>query len=270
MNSPVVLSIAGSDNSGGAGIQADLKTFCAFRCYGTTAITCIVAEHPGRVKSIEPVTPLRVQEQIELVSEAFPVKAFKTGMLYSQAIIEVVVQSIETHLKAVPFVLDPVMVASSGVALLHPQAIEGIQKLLIPQATLVTPNRDEAALLWGKPIMDLNAMREAGLDLTNRYQVPFLMKGGHLKGDQAVDLLFTHQGEETFIVPRIPHVDPHGTGCTYSAAITCGLAQGLKLNEAVREAKSYITQAIESHFESRGYQVLNHFKDSISREERKR
>ncbi len=259
MKLPIVLSIAGSDNSGGAGIQADLKTFCAFRCYGTTAITCIVAEHPGKVKSIEPVPPRSVQEQIELVAEAFPVAAFKTGMLYSQEIIEAVLQSIETHLNGVPFVLDPVMVASSGVSLLQPQAIEMIHKLLIPRATVVTPNRDEAALLWGKPILNLTSMREAGLDLSHRYQVPFLMKGGHLKTDQAIDLLFTQEGEESFIVPRIPNVDPHGTGCTYSAAMTCGLAQGLKLKESIREAKRYITGAIENHFESRGYQVLNHF-----------
>jgi hydroxymethylpyrimidine/phosphomethylpyrimidine kinase len=261
MNAPVVLTIAGSDNSGGAGIQADLKTFSAFRCYGTTAITCVVAEHPGRVKSIEPVARLRVQEQMDLVAEAFQVGAFKTGMLFSQEIIESVAQSIETHLQGVPFVLDPVMVASSGVSLLKPEAVETLQRLLIPMATLVTPNRDEAALLWGRPISDLETMRVAGRDLHERFQVPFLMKGGHLQTDEAIDLLFTKEGERSFVVKRIPNVDPHGTGCTYSAAITCGLAQGLSLSEATVKAKHYITHAIETHFESRGYQVLNHFVD---------
>ncbi|MES2307353.1 MAG: bifunctional hydroxymethylpyrimidine kinase/phosphomethylpyrimidine kinase [Verrucomicrobiota bacterium] len=259
MNSPVVLSIAGSDNSGGAGIQADLKTFCAFRCYGTTAITCIVAEHPGRVKSIEPVSSIRVQEQIDLVAEAFSVGAFKTGMLFSEEIIQAVFQSIETHLQGIPFVLDPVMVASSGASLLKPEAIQSIQRDLIPKAAVVTPNRDEAALLWGQPIADLESMRVAGKELTERYGVPFLMKGGHLKTEDAVDLLFTQEGEESFVSKRIPNVDPHGTGCTYSAAITCGLAQGLSLSESISNAKRYMTQAIESHFESRGYQVLNHF-----------
>ena len=259
MKAPVVLSIAGSDNSGGAGIQADLKTFSAFRCYGTTAITCIVAEHPGRVKSIESVSSRLVQEQIDLVAEAFSVGAFKTGMLYSQEIIEVVVQSIKTHLKGVPFVLDPVMVASSGASLLKPGSVEAIKSLLIPRATLVTPNRDEAALLWGKPIGDLETMRVAGQELFERFQVPFLMKGGHLKTDQAVDLLFSREGETPYVSDRIPNVDPHGTGCTYSAAIVAGLAQGLALSEAVKSGKSYITLAIENHFESNGYQVLNHF-----------
>lgn len=254
----IVLSIAGSDNSGGAGIQADLKTFSAWGCYGTTAITCVVAEHPGKVKSIEAISPQGVRDQIDLVAEAFEVKAFKTGMLYSEEIIESVVLSISQNLKGVFFVLDPVMVASSGAPLLKSSAMDRLKRDLIPQAGLVTPNRDEAALLWGKSIESLNDLEVAGRDLVGEYGVPFLMKGGHFRGEEAIDLLVTPEGVQRFSSPRIPHVDPHGTGCTYSAAIVSAVALGKNLEEAVQLSKRYITRAIQSHLSSRGYQVLNH------------
>src|SRR5271163_3911794 len=154
---PVVLTIAGSDNSGGAGIQADLKTWTTLGVYGTSAVTCVVAEHPGRVLNITPLPPQRVADQIRLVLEAFPVAAIKTGMLHSAEIISAVAKAIAPALaQGVPLVVDPVMVASSGKVLMKKDAIRALKKF-IAGAILVTPNRDEAALLWGKPIKNLQA-----------------------------------------------------------------------------------------------------------------
>src|SRR5476651_2346381 len=166
---PVVLTIAGSDNSGGAGIQADLKTWTTLGVYGTTAVTCVVAEHPGRVLNITPIPPARVADQVRLVLEAFPLAAIKTGMLYSAEIIEAVSEAIAPALKAgVPLVVDPVMVASSGKVLLKKEAIRALRRL-ISRATLVTPNRDEAALLWGGPIVDLKTLRIAARELADEF-----------------------------------------------------------------------------------------------------
>src|SRR6202167_5793860 len=157
----VVLTIAGSDNSGGAGLQADLKTFTTLGVYGTTAVTCIVAEHPGRVLNITPVPPSRVADQIRLVLEAFPVAAIKTGMLYSAEIIAAVEKTLAPALaRGVPLVIDPVMVGSSGKVLMKKDAIAALKKFAT-RATLLTPNRDEASLLWGQPITDLQTLSEA-------------------------------------------------------------------------------------------------------------
>src|SRR5271155_4388766 len=166
---PVVLTIAGSDNSGGAGIQADLKTFTTLGVYGATAVTCVVAEHPGRVLNITPIPAARVADQIRLVLEAFPVAAIKTGMLHSAEIIAAVAKAIAPALKqGVPLVVDPVMVASSGKVLMKKDAIQVLRKLISP-ATILTPNRDEAALLWGRPITDLKTLEEAALDLAKKF-----------------------------------------------------------------------------------------------------
>jgi hydroxymethylpyrimidine/phosphomethylpyrimidine kinase len=257
---PVVLTIAGSDNSGGAGLQADLKTFTTLRVYGTTAVTCVVAEHPGRVLNITPIPPERVADQIRLVLEAFPVAAIKTGLLYSAEIIAAVAETIRPTLaRGVPLVIDPVMVASSGKVLMKKDAIRMLRKF-ITFATLVTPNRDEAELLWGKPIKDLKTLEAAALGLTKGFRHPhFLVKGGHLKTDQAVDVLAYPDGRvREFATKRIPHVDPHGTGCTYSAAITAGLARGLTVTEAVALGKLFITRALQTRFEIGPYQLLNH------------
>jgi hydroxymethylpyrimidine/phosphomethylpyrimidine kinase len=256
----VVLTIAGSDNSGGAGIQADLKTFTTLGVYGTTAVTCVVAEHPGRVLNITPIPPERVADQIRLVLEAFPVAAIKTGMLYSAEIIAAVEKTIRPVLESgVPLVVDPVMVASSGKVLMKKDAIRALKKF-IAQATLVTPNRDEAALLWGRPITNLKALNRAALELTKEFRKPhFLVKGGHLKTDRAVDVLAFPDGHlHEFGAKRIPNIDPHGTGCTYSAAITAGLAKGLTVKEAVVLGKIFITRALYRRFEIGSYQLLNH------------
>ncbi|HEY0256171.1 MAG TPA: bifunctional hydroxymethylpyrimidine kinase/phosphomethylpyrimidine kinase [Candidatus Methylacidiphilales bacterium] len=256
---PVVLTIAGSDNSGGAGIQADLKTFTTLGVYGTTAVTCVVAEHPGRVLNITPIPPDRVADQIRLVLEAFPVAAIKTGMLYSAEIIAAVAATIKPALaQGVKLVVDPVMVASSGKVLMKKAAIRALRKF-IAGATVVTPNRDEAELLWGKPIRNPKALTRAALDLAREFRYPhFLVKGGHLKADRAVDVLaFPEGNSREFGAKRIPEVDPHGTGCTYSAAIAAGLAKGLTVTESVVLGKIFITRALYRRFEIGEYQLLN-------------
>jgi len=261
---PVVLTIAGSDNSGGAGIQADLKTFTTLGVYGTTAVTCVVAEHPGRVLNITPIPPDRVADQIRLVLEAFPVAAIKTGMLHSAEIIAAVMESIAPSLaQGVPLVIDPVMVASSGKVLMKKDAIRVLRKF-IAQATLVTPNRDEAELLWSKPISNLKTLTQAALGLATSFGGPhFLVKGGHLKTGQAVDMLAFADGRlHEFGAKRILGIDPHGTGCTYSAAITAGLAKGLTVTEAVVLGKIFITRALYRRFEIGPYQLLNHMLNS--------
>lgn len=256
-----MLTIAGSDNSGGAGIQADLKTFTTLGVYGTTAVTCVVAEHPGRVLNITPIPPERVADQIRLVLEAFPVAAIKTGMLHSAEIIAAVAKAIAPALaQGVPLVVDPVMVASSGKILMKKDAIRALRKF-IPQATIVTPNRNEAELLWGKPITNLQTLRKAALGLAKGFCYPhFLVKGGHLKTGRAVDVLASPDGRvQHFEAKRIPGIDPHGTGCTYSAAITAGLAKGLTVTEAVLLGKIFITRALSRRFQIGPYQLLNHF-----------
>jgi hydroxymethylpyrimidine/phosphomethylpyrimidine kinase len=260
---PVVLTIAGSDNSGGAGLQADLKTFTTLGVYGTSAVTCVVAEHPGRVLNITPIPPARVADQIRLVLEAFPVAAIKTGMLFSAAIIAAVERALDPALRAgVPLVIDPVMVASSGHVLLKKEAMAALRRL-IARADLVTPNRDEAALLWEHPITNLEELELAARELAEAFEGPhILVKGGHLKTTQAVDILASPQGKlRRFSVRRIPGVDPHGTGCTYSAAIAAGLAQGLPMPDAVALGKRFITRALQRRFEIGPYQLLNHLPD---------
>ncbi len=257
---PVVLTIAGSDNSGGAGLQADLKTFNTLGVYGTSAVTCVVAEHPGRVLNITPLPPARVADQIRLVLEAFPVAAIKTGLLHSAEIIAAVAQAVRPALaKGVPLVVDPVMVASTGHVLLKPDAIRALRKFLL-LATVITPNRDEAALLWGRPIESLAALDEAALALAAALGRPHILaKGGHLKTGRAVDVLASPDGRlRRYEAARIPGVDPHGTGCTYSAAIAAGLARGLTLPRAVGLGKRFITRALRRRFQIGPYTLLNH------------
>jgi hydroxymethylpyrimidine/phosphomethylpyrimidine kinase len=254
---PVALTIAGSDSSAGAGIQADLKTFSAFGVYGLTAVTCVVAETPGRVSKIEPVSASLVREQIEVLLRSFPIAAIKTGLLFSAEIIREIANVLRED-RSQPLVIDPVMVATSGDPLLQDDAIGIYERELFPRATLITPNLDEAARLIGKPIGDLRAMREAGEILASKYGVSVLLKGGHLAGDEATDLLFLHGNVMEFSAPFSRGVATHGTGCTYSAAIASGLATGLPLEEAVRRAKKFVSVAIEQHHAWNDIHALNH------------
>ncbi|PYI99085.1 MAG: bifunctional hydroxymethylpyrimidine kinase/phosphomethylpyrimidine kinase [Verrucomicrobia bacterium] len=249
---PIALTIAGSDSSAGAGIQADLKTLSALGVYGLTAVTCIVAEIPGKVSRLEPANTGIVREQIEVLVRNFPIGAMKTGLLCSTAIISAVAEAIgktyRTRGRRIPLVIDPVMIATSGDRLLEPAAIDAYRDQLFPFATLITPNLDEAGLLLETKIKTRKAMEEAAEALANQYCASILLKGGHLQGDDAIDLLF-HKGKlRTFSAPFARGVATHGTGCTYSAAITAGLASGLSLEHAVQRAKKFVTQSIARHF----------------------
>ena len=249
---PVALSIAGSDSSAGAGIQADLKTFSALGVYGLTAVTCIVAEVPGKVSRIEPVSARIVREQIEVLVKNFPIGAIKTGLLCSAEIISAVAKAIRSmhrnSASRVPVVIDPVIVATSGDLLLELAAIETYEKELFPLASLITPNLNEAERLLGTEIKDRQAMRRAGKKLERKFGTAILVKGGHLEGDAALDLLFVGGKVVEFSAPFVRGVATHGTGCTYSAAISAGLASGLALEEAIRRAKKFVAEAIAQHF----------------------
>ena len=254
---PVALTIAGSDSSAGAGIQADLKTFATFGVYGLTAVTCVVAETPGCVSKIEPVSAALVREQIAVLLRGFPVAAIKTGLLYSAEIVAEVSRALRDD-RLPPLVIDPVMVASSGDALLRDDAVETYERELFPLAALITPNLGEATRLVGKSIRDLDGMREAGAALTKKYGVPVLLKGGHLSGDNAVDLLFAGEIVTEFTAPFSRAVATHGTGCTYSAAIAAGLAQGLEIEEAIGRAKKFVSATIAQHHAWKDIHALNH------------
>jgi hydroxymethylpyrimidine/phosphomethylpyrimidine kinase len=262
---PIALTIAGSDSSAGAGIQADLKTLGALGVYGLTAITSIVAETPGLVSKIEAVSVEMVCAQMEVLLKSFPIAAIKTGLLFSGEIVSAVAETLRAHASraTIPLVVDPVMVATSGDLLLQDDAVDAYERELFPLAALITPNLDEAARLLGEPIGDLQGMRSAGARLKEKYRIPVLIKGGHLAGQDAIDLLFLAGNVVEFSAPFSRGIATHGTGCTYSAAITAGLASGLSLEEAVRRAKKFVTATIAQHLSwktvSGGYlHGLNH------------
>ena len=265
---PVALTIAGSDSSAGAGIQADLKTFSALGVYGLTAVTCIVAEIPGKVAKIQPISPAIVRKQIDVLCRNFPVAAIKTGLLCSADIITAVARAMvdlsDKYERPVALVVDPVMVATSGTTLLRADAIKLYKNELFPIATLITPNLNEASKLLGRTVSDFASMRKAGKDLEKRYGVAILLKGGHLGGDQAVDLLFENDNVIDFQAPFVRDVVTHGTGCTLSAAITAGLAAGLRLEDAIGRAKKFVSAAIAQRFRwqtssGENLDALNHF-----------
>jgi len=260
---PVALSVAGSDSSAGAGIQADIKTFSARGVYGLTAVTCVVAEIPGKVSRIEPVSAKIVSEQIEVLAKSFPIAAIKAGLLCCVDIVSAVSKTILDFEKMaaarIPLVVDPVFVATGGDPLLDPAAIETYEKELFPLASLITPNLDEAGRLLGRKIKDRQSMHHAGKELENRFGTGILLKGGHLAGERAVDLLFSNGKVVEFSAPFIRGVATHGTGCTYSAAITAGLAKGLSLEEAISEAKKFVTGAIRNHFQWGKLHALRHW-----------
>ncbi|CAN5314872.1 bifunctional hydroxymethylpyrimidine kinase/phosphomethylpyrimidine kinase [soil metagenome] len=245
---PVALTIAGSDCSAGAGIQADLKTFSSFGVFGLTAVTCVVAETPGTVARIAAVDAETVAGQIRLLLGAFPVAAIKTGMLYDRPQIAAACAELARVAGSVPLVVDPVMVASSGDPLLKPEAVALYHRDLIPLARLLTPNLDEAAFLLGEPIGAEADLLPAAQALAARFGCAVLVKGGHLEGTEAIDVLVDGSRSETFSAPFVPGVSTHGTGCTYSAAIAAGLAQGLELTAAVARGKRFVTAAITDYF----------------------
>jgi hydroxymethylpyrimidine/phosphomethylpyrimidine kinase len=254
---PVALTIAGSDSGGGAGIQADLKTFAALGVHGTSAITCITAQNPAGVRGIQACSVDIVRRQIEAVFDELPPAAVKTGMLYSAPIIRVVAAFFRRH-QRVPLVVDPVMVSTSGAQLLKPAAVKALCTELLPLATLVTPNLAEAEILVGEKLTSVTDLRAAARELHRRFGCAALVKGGHLRGlKEAVDIFYDGRQELLLSAPFIRGVSTHGTGCTYSAAIAGQLARGHSLPRAVQCAKEYITQAIAQSRTAAGHSVLN-------------
>jgi hydroxymethylpyrimidine/phosphomethylpyrimidine kinase len=256
---PVALAIAGSDSGGGAGVQADLKTFASLGVHGTSALTCVTAQNPNRVRAIQACRPEIVRAQMEAVFEALPPAAVKTGMLYSAEIIRAVVQFFRRK-RNVPLVVDPVMIATSGARLLKPSAVQLLKTRLLPLATLVTPNLDEAGVLTGRDLKSVEDLRWAAKEIRRKFGCAALVKGGHLpRSREAVDIFYDGENELLLSAPFVKGRRTHGTGCTYSAAITGYLARGHGLPEAVARAKEYISQAIVQSRAIGKYSVLNPF-----------
>lgn len=242
---PIALSVAGSDSGGGAGIQADLKTFHAFGVFGTTAITAITVQNTRGVTAVQTVDPGIVAAQIRAVASDLPPRACKSGMLAEAPIIEAVAEALaEASIPA--FVMDPVMVATSGDLLLADSAVGALRSVLLPLATLVTPNLHEAEILAGAPIENEDDMRRAAGRILEAGPGAVLLKGGHLRGERVVDLLLTPDRERVWRVDRLPAGDAHGTGCTLSAAIAAGLAHGRDLESAVAAGLDFTRRALAS------------------------
>jgi hydroxymethylpyrimidine kinase/phosphomethylpyrimidine kinase len=258
-NLPIAMTIAGSDSGGGAGIQADLKTFAALGVHGVSAITCLTAQNPKLVTGIVPSTTEMVRLQMDAILAELPPAAAKTGMLYSPDITAEVARFFHDH-RSIQLVVDPVMIATSGASLAQHAALKVLTENLLPLATVVTPNLSEAEVLTGHEIQSVEALRTAAKELHGTFGCAALVKGGHLPDmDVAIDFLFSREGEWLLQAPYVQGVSTHGTGCTYAAAITAGLARGLPLQTAVEQAKNYITQSIAHHVQAAGHTVLNHF-----------
>jgi hydroxymethylpyrimidine/phosphomethylpyrimidine kinase len=294
-NIRTALTIAGSDSGGGAGIQADLKTFAATGVHGACAITCITAQNPRSVLGVQACSPEIVRLQLEAVFAELRPAAAKTGMLYSAAIINAVADFLErrtphgahdsnrascncgqesrtieigrarlaqppSERARLPLVVDPVMVSTSGAPLLKPSAVKTLRSRLLPLATLITPNLQEAEILVGRKLDSVEDLRSAARILHGQFGSAVLVKGGHLRGlNEAVDIFYDGKQEMLLSAPYIRGVSTHGTGCTYSAAIAGYLARGLALADAVCRAKEFITQAIAQSHTTAGHSLLNSF-----------
>lgn len=247
MNTPVMMTIAGSDCSAGAGMQADLKAAHAMGAFALTAVTCVVSEVPGLVRGIQEITPALVADQVRINLEHFPVGAVKTGMLYSPAIVRAVHEVLAGV--DIPLVVDPVMIATAGDRLMREEAVAVYEELLLPRAALLTPNLDEAAVLLGLSSNPKRAeLEEAAGHLARKYGCPVLLKGGHLEGE-CQDVLAGGDGSVlgVWIRPRILGVSTHGTGCSLSAAIAARLAAGDSLVASVEQGLEFIASSIRNH-----------------------
>ncbi len=252
----MALTVAGSDSGGGAGIQTDLKTFHTLGVFGTNAITCITAQNPARVSAVQPVRPEIVAAQMARVFEAFPVGGAKTGMLYNQAIMEVVADEFRRR-RLKKLVVDPVMVATSGALLLKKDAVTALTKRLFPQALLITPNLAELEVLSGKRPRTLAQLRDVARELAERFGVACLAKGGHLPlAGRVTDVLYDGRQCHEFHSRYVRNIRPHGAGCTFSAAIAANLALGHDLVESVARARRFISQALRGATRVGRYQAL--------------
>jgi hydroxymethylpyrimidine/phosphomethylpyrimidine kinase len=241
-----VLIIAGSDSGGGAGIQADIKTVTALGAYAATAITALTAQNTLGVHGVMAVPAEFIRRQIEVVMSDIGADVVKIGMLGDAATIEIVSDALAAYAPDVPVVLDPVMVAKGGQALLASEAVETLRRLLLPRAAVITPNLPEADALVGGPIGTEAQMRAAAVALLALGAPAVLLKGGHLASDTVTDMLATAAGIEAFASPRIETRHTHGTGCTTASAVAAGLAQGLSLRDSVIRARAYVRAAILS------------------------
>jgi hydroxymethylpyrimidine kinase/phosphomethylpyrimidine kinase len=254
----VALTIAGSDSGGGAGIQADLKTFQQFGVFGTSVIVALTAQNTRGVRAVEPVSESMVSAQLTALAEDLPPAALKTGMLAEAVLVRLVARAIREN-GWNNLVVDPVMVSTSGARLLTSEAEEVVREDLLPLASLVTPNLDEAALLTGRVVHDPSTMERAGATLLRFGAGAALVKGGHLSSETIVDVLVTPAGVRRFTHQRIDTKSVHGTGCTLSAAITAGLALGRSLEAAVEAGLEFVHRAImEAPGLGGGFGPLNH------------
>jgi len=253
-----VMTIAGSDSGGGAGIQADLKTFAALGVYGTSAITAITAQNTLGVTSVLELPPDLVGAQIDAIIFDIGADAVKTGMLANSLIIKAVADKASEY-SFFNLVVDPVMVAKGGDRLLQAAAVEALRNLLIPLAMVVTPNLPEAAVLLDRDVESLEDARKAARDIVAMGAKSAVVKGGHLQGD-AVDVFYDGCELREFAAVRVDTANTHGTGCTFASAIAAGLAQDMTVEEAVARAKEYVTEAIRNNFAmGKGHGPLNHF-----------
>ena len=239
-----VLIIAGSDSGGGAGIQADIKTVTALGGYAATAITAVTVQDTLGVHGVHSIPIETIEAQARVVLADIGADAIKTGMLASVAVVELVGRLLDGPGAGIPAVIDPVMVAKGGASLLQDVAVMAVARELVPRATLLTPNAPEAEALTGIAVVDLDGQRLAGERLLRMGAKPVLMKGGHVPGATVVDLLLTADGETSFEGPRIETRNTHGTGCTLASACAAGLAQGMRLEDAVARAWAYVAEAI--------------------------
>lgn len=254
---PIALTIAGSDPSGGAGIQADLKTFHQLRVYGSSAITLVTVQNTRGVSRVEILDARIVREQVNAVLEDMPPQAVKTGALGAAEIVE----AVASIAFSAPLVVDPVMISKHGAPLMNKDAQTAMRRALLPKAALITPNTEEAAAIAGIPVRDVSSMRDAARRIAGLGARAVLVKGGHIEGD-AIDVLFDGDGFLELPAPRIQTRHTHGTGCTYSAAITAYLARGFDLRTSVRRAKAFIAKAIATNPGlGAGHGPVNHWAD---------
>ncbi len=254
-----VLIIAGSDSGGGAGIQADIKTVTALDAFAATAITALTAQNTEGVHGVSPVDIAFIRQQIDVVLEDIGADSIKTGMLHSAEVIDAVCAVLRAGAAGVPLVVDPVMVAKGGASLLDADAAGTLRANLLPLATLITPNIPEAEALLGASIGSVGDMEEAARTLRAMGPKAVLVKGGHMEGDDLIDVLVDEDGVHRFETRRIDTVHTHGTGCSLASAIATGLAQGNSLPDAVRRAQAYVAEAIRTApgF-GRGHGPINH------------
>ena len=256
---PRALTVAGSDSGGGAGIQADLKTFSAFGVYGASAITAVTAQNTRGVDAVLPIPPALVASQIDAVLSDIGADAVKTGMLANAPIVRAVAMSLRSH-GVDNLVVDPVMLSKSGAALLDDDAIDALKRELLPLALIVTPNRPEAEALAGHAIDTWDDAKQAARELVAMGARSAVIKGGHFEGANATDLFYDGASFRDYTAVRVDSTSTHGTGCTFAAAIAAGVAKGLQLTDAIAQAKSYVTLAIQHAYPvGHGVGPLHHF-----------